>query len=88
MDKKSQARLDALAREAGFKDFATFKAFNEKNRKPITNVVSSKTVQTPSKPKNFFESLLDKVPTQFTPTRTVTKKLEQVNRRNTNAKPR
>lgn len=53
--KSDQARLDAMARKQGFPNYAAWKAWNEKYRKPVTGT------QAPKK-KNFIQSLFEKIP--------------------------
>lgn len=53
----SQAQLDAIAREQGFPDYASWKAWNEKYR----STVRTGDTQKPA-PKNFLQSLADRIP--------------------------
>jgi len=54
--KSSTSRLDAMARQQGFPNYAAMKAWNEKYRKPVQ--------ATAPKPKtrNFLETITDVVP--------------------------
>jgi len=59
MPQGSQARLDALARERGFPDYATWKAWNEKNRQVRRPQGEA---QAAPQERNFLQSLLARIP--------------------------
>lgn len=63
--KMPSSGLDAMAREKGFPNYAAWKAWNDKYRKPVTNVQKGTPV------KNFFQTLTDTIPIQFASRRVV-----------------
>lgn len=51
----ARSRLDAMAREKGFPDYATWKAWNDKYRKTQTTTAEPKK-------QNFLQKLISKIP--------------------------
>lgn len=55
MAENSQARLDAIAREAGFPSYAAWQAWNQKYRQPQRMEVAPE-------PTNWLQTLVNKIP--------------------------
>lgn len=56
MPQYSPAQLDALARERGFPDFATWRAWNQNYRSPVKGKGQA------AAPKNWLQNLIDQIP--------------------------
>ena len=79
----SQARLNAAAKEAGFPSYAAWKAWQAKYRGPATNQAKS---TAPAKPpaRNFLQTLVNKVPSQFSLIKSASDELGKANQRTGN----
>lgn len=55
----SPGQLDAIARERGFPDYATWMAWQQKHRAPVRGQAQ---MQAQPQKKNFFQNLINKIP--------------------------
>ena len=56
MSQYSPAQLDALARERGFPDFASWRAWDKNYRSPVKGKGQA------AAPKNWLQNLIDQIP--------------------------